>query len=48
MKHGEKPDLRTQVFGISGDGEQGLCRSLEQDAIEFSLILVGNGGNLLR
>jgi hypothetical protein len=48
MEHGEKADLRTQVFGISGDDEQGLCRGLEQNAIEFSLILIDNGGKLLR
>ena len=48
VKHGEKADLGAQVFGISGDGEQGLRRGPEQDAIELSLILVGDGGNLLR
>ena len=46
VKYGEKADLGTQVFGISGDGEQGLRRGPEQDAIELSLILIGDGGNL--
>ena len=48
MKYGEKADLGTQVLGISGDGEQGLRRGPEQDAIELSLILIGNCCNLLR
>ena len=48
MEHGEKADLGAQVFGISGDGEQGLRRGLEQEAIELSLILIGNCCNLLR
>ena len=48
MEYSEKPDLCAQVLGISGDGQQGLRRGPEQDAIELSLILVGDGGNLLR
>src|SRR5215469_18373731 len=47
MKHGEKADLSTQVLGISGDGAQSLRRSPEQDAIELSLVLIGNCRNLL-
>src|SRR5215469_6734986 len=48
MEHGEKADLSTQVFGISGDGAQSLRRSPEQDAIELSLVLVGDCCNLFR
>ena len=48
VKHSEKADLRAQVLGIGGDGEQGLGRGPEQDAIELSLILIGNCCNLLR
>ena len=48
MEHGKKADLGAQVLGISGDGEQGFRRGPEQDAIELSLILMGNGCNLLR
>ena len=48
VKYGEKADLGAQVLGISGDGEQGLRRGPEQDAIELSLTLIGNGCNLLR
>ena len=48
VEHGEKADLRTQVLGISGDGEQGFRRVPEQDAIELSLVLIGNCSNLFR
>ena len=48
VKYGEKTDLGAQVLGISGDGQQGLRRGPEQDTIELSLILIGNGCNLLR
>src|SRR5271165_3855633 len=46
MEHSEKTDLGAQVLGISGDGEQGLRRGPEQDAIELSLILVGDGSGV--
>src|SRR5260370_36274147 len=48
MEHGKKADLGTQMFGISGDGAQGLCCGSKQNAIELSLILIGDGGNLVR
>src|SRR5262249_10869531 len=48
VEHGEKADLSTQVLGISGDGAQSLRRSPEQNAIELSLILIGDCGNLVR
>ena len=44
----EKTDLRTQVLGITADGEQGLRRGLEQNAIYLSLVLIGDCGNLFR
>ena len=42
MEHGEKADLGAQMLGISGDGEQGFRRGPEQNAIELSLILIGD------
>ena len=48
MKHGEKADLSPQVFGISGDSAQSLRGSPEQNAIELSLVLVGDCCNLFR
>jgi hypothetical protein len=48
MEYDEKADLRAQMLGISGDGEQGFRGGPEQDAIELSFVLIGNGRNLLR
>ena len=48
VEHGEKADLSPQVFGISGDGAQSLRRGPEQDAIELSLVLIGDCCNLFR
>ena len=48
VKHGEKANLGAEVLGISSDGKQGLGRGPEQDAIELSLILIGNCCNLVR
>jgi hypothetical protein len=48
MEHGEKADFDTQVFGISGDSPQSLRGSPEQNAVEFSLVLIGNCCNLVR
>jgi hypothetical protein len=48
MEHSEKTDLCAQVLGISGNGQQALRRGPEQNAIEPSLILIGNDCNLLR
>ena len=48
VEHDEKADLGAQVLGISGDGEQSFRRGPEQDAIELSLILIGNCRNRLR
>ena len=48
LEYGEKANLAAQVLGVSGDGEQGLRRGPEQDGIELSVILIGNGCNLLR
>ena len=47
VEHGEKADISTQVFGVSGDGAQSLRRSPEQDAIKHSLVLIGNRCNPL-
>ena len=38
-------DPRAEVLGIGCDGEQGLGRSLEQDAVNDALVLVGDIGD---
>jgi hypothetical protein len=48
MEHGEKADFSTQLLGISGDSAQSLRGGPEQNAVEFSLVLIGNCCNLLR
>src|ERR1700751_1449605 len=44
----EDTDAGAEVFGISRDGEHGLGRSLEQDAVDCGLVLVGYIGDLSR
>src|SRR5580704_6476922 len=44
----EDPDAGAEVFGIGRDGEHGLGRSLEQDAVDCGLVLVGYIGDLSR
>ena len=36
----EDTDAGAKVFGIGRDGEHGLGRSLEQDAVDCGLVLV--------
>jgi hypothetical protein len=48
VQHGEEANLRAQVFGIGGDGAQGLGRRTEENAVDRRLVLIGNGGNLFR
>jgi DNA-binding SARP family transcriptional activator len=45
---GENTDAGAEVFGIGRDGGHGLGRSLEQDAVDRGLILVGNVGDFGR
>src|SRR3990172_3335963 len=48
MKNGEKADLGAQMFGVSGDGAQGLGCGSEENAVDRFLVLVSDGGNLFR
>ena len=48
VEHGEEADLGAQVPGIGGDGAQRLRRGAEQNSVDRSLVLVGDGGNLFR
>ena len=48
VEHGEKTDAGAEVFGIGRDGGHGLGRSLEQDAVDRGLILVGDVGDFGR
>ena len=48
MQHGDEADLSAQVLGIHGDGAQGLGSGAEQDVVDDGLVLIGDGGDLLR
>src|SRR5215831_11697133 len=48
VKDGEKTDFRAEVFGISGDGAQGLGRGTKENAVDHLFVLIGEGGNLFR
>ena len=46
MEHGEETNLGAQMFGIGGDGLQGLGRRTEENAVDRRLVLMSDGGNL--
>ena len=48
MKDGEDADAGAEVLGIGRDGDQGLGRSLEQDVVDYRLVLIGDVGDLRR
>lgn len=48
VQHGEEANLGAQVFGIGGNGVQGLGRCPEENAVDRRLILIGNCGNCFR
>ena len=48
MEHGENADAGAEMLGIGGDGEHGLGRGLEQDAVDCGPVLVGYIGDLSR
>ena len=48
VQHGEETDLRAQVFGVAGDGEQGSGHGAEQDLVDDFFVVEGDGGDLFR
>ncbi len=48
VEDGEHADAGAEVLGIGRDGDQGLCRCLEQDVVDRGLVLVGDVGDLRR
>ena len=48
MQDREDTDAGAEVFGVGRDGEHGLGRSLEQDAVDCGPVLVGYIGDLSR
>jgi len=47
MQDGEEADLCAEVFGIGADGLQRFCSGVEEDVINYLLVLVGDGSNLV-
>jgi len=45
VEHAEETDFRTQMFGIGGDGEQGLSGGAEENLVDGLLVLQGDGGD---
>ena len=53
MGHGRAPgvqdtgdtELCTDVLGVSGDGEYGLSRCLEQQVVDYGLVVTGDIGD---
>ncbi len=48
MQHGDLADARARMFGVGGDGGQGLRGGLEQNAIDHRFVLIGGLGEACR
>ena len=48
VKDGEEAELGAKMFGISGDCAQGFGSGVELDVVDRSLVVKGDGGDLLR
>jgi hypothetical protein len=42
MEHGDNADAGAQMLGVSGDRECGLGRRLHEQAIDHTLVLIGD------
>ena len=47
MQDREEADLGSEVFAIGRDGLQRFCGGVEEDVINYHLVLVGDGSNLI-
>jgi hypothetical protein len=48
VKDAEKANFSAKMFGIGGYCAQRFCRRLEENVVDFFLVLKCNGGNLFR
>ena len=48
VEDGEEAKLRTEMLGIGRDAAQGLGGGVEQDVVDRSFVVMGDGGDLLR
>ena len=45
MQHGGEPNAGAEVFGVGGDGDQGLGGGFEQQVIDDRLVVIGDIGD---
>jgi hypothetical protein len=48
VENSEKAELCAEMLRIGGDGAQGFGDGVEQDVVDRSLVVMGDGGDLLR
>src|SRR5438132_12659502 len=48
VENGEETDFGAEMLRIGGDKPQCLCSDMEENAVDGSLVLQGDGGNLFR
>src|SRR5260370_42196026 len=48
MEHRHEADPRAQVFGVGGDLQQGFRRGAKEHAVNYPLVLEGQGSDHLR
>jgi hypothetical protein len=48
MEDSEKTNFGTEMFGVGSNGAHGLGYRLEENAVDYFLVLVTEGGNLFR
>jgi hypothetical protein len=48
VEDSEEAELCAEVLGIGGDGAQGFGGGVEQDLVDRSVVVMGDGGDLLR
>ena len=48
VKDGEETDLRSEMLRVGRDGFQRFGRGLEEDTVDYVLVLVGDCGDLRR
>ena len=48
VEDGEEAELCAEMLGIGGDRAQGFGGGVEQNVVDQSLVVMGNGGDLLR
>ena len=48
MEHGEEANFGAEMFGVGGNGAQGVRSGPKENVVHHFLVLVSDGGNLFR